>query len=91
MSCLEHRLAIWEAVVESRSDIAQAERITTGEAFEAMHLTKAQCETIGRKHLDVAVKRVRMRDGEEQGDISDLLFAPLDEYFLDLPEFRDGS
>jgi hypothetical protein len=29
-----------------------------------------------------------MRNGDEQGDISDLLFALLDEYFLDLPDFK---
>ena len=78
----------WEAVIESKHDIVRIDRIATGELIQKTSLTKEARAAEGKYHFEVAVKRVRMRDGEEQGDISDLLFALLDEYFLDLPDFR---
>jgi hypothetical protein len=78
----------WEAVLESRHEITWVDRVAKGEIILKTSLTKEDREAAGKYHFDVAVKRVRMHDGEEQGDISDLLFALLDEYFLDLPDFK---
>jgi hypothetical protein len=70
----------WQAVVESRDDVA---RITSGSpALSKTSLRPKDIDAMGKKHFDEAVARVRMRPGEEQGDVADLIFALLDEYFL---------
>jgi hypothetical protein len=73
----------WQAVVESRGDVARIEAGSLGLA--KTRLSKDDLAKMGQKHFEEAVKRARMRGGEEQGDVADLIFALLDEYFLDIP------
>ena len=71
-----------QAVVESRDD---AVTLGSDATLSKTRLSDEDIAAIGKKHFEEAVKRVRMRSGDEQGDVSDLLFALLDEYFLNIP------
>jgi hypothetical protein len=70
----------WQAMVESRDDVARIESGSLG--FGYTSLSDKDVAAMGRKHFEDAVTRARRRNGEEQGDIADLIFALLDEYLL---------
>lgn len=76
----------WQAVLESRQEIARSDRPVINQTAHT-GLSKADRDTLNKKHLEIAVNRIRMRAAEEQGDISDLLFALLGEHFLESNEF----
>jgi len=64
-------------------NIVLVDRLAADGAVQKRGLPKVDCQAIGKLHFEQAVRRVHMRDGEEQGDIADLLFALLDEYWAD--------
>ena len=95
LDAIEHKYDIVEqlsdrerqAILESRQEVAPADRHLIKEAIN-MGLNQSDRDEIGKRHFEIATKHVRMRDPEEQGDISDLLFASIDEYFIDTDEFK---
>jgi hypothetical protein len=68
----------WMAVIESRQEISPEDRrAMEGMMSKRTTLSKDDIDKMGKEHFDQAIGRVRLRDGEEQGDISDLIFALL--------------
>jgi hypothetical protein len=72
----------WEAVAESKDDIAHQDDLAAGLALSKTRLSKESIDVLGKQHFEEAVRRVLLRDGDQQGDVADLIFALLDEYFL---------
>jgi hypothetical protein len=71
----------WEAVVESRDSLSWAEQLAAGQVSKS-NITKVDLDAWGAQNFEEAFNRVQKRDGEQQGDIADVIFALQDEYLI---------